>query len=261
MNDISTLSDKFSWRRMLSVGLMYKSGIRTYLLLSAAVSLVCFMIVQLTLQLGGNALGVYTIMSFIVALVLYLGPLVFARRDDTLIGLLPVKPVEKWLFYVLFSLVAAPVVVQGLWYGAEYIAKLLGLSDNITTIMLAKYNLKTDIFPYTDKAFIIAISLVQSAMIMVTVLYAVLGKPSHRVTRGVLSFFAALIISGLVSGIAGAASAIMEIGKDPDLVHHPEKLVVDMMPMFSIIYSVLAVYTVVMLWLCYRRIAKEEVKA
>lgn len=261
MNDISTLSDKFSWRRMISVGLMYKGTIKTYLLMSAAVSLAGILIVELAVQLGGNVIGVYTAMSFVVALALYLSPLIFTRRDDTLIGLLPVKAVEKWAFYVLFCFIVVPVVIQGTWYGVEYLAKALDLWESPTEVLLKKYNMtEVDIYS-SDKFAIILVSIIQSAMIMVTVLYAVLGKREHRVMRGVLSFFGVLLMSGFISGIAGVVAAITEIEVNPDFIHHPEGLVNSMMPMFSAVYSVLAVYTIVMLYLCYRRIVREEIKA
>ncbi|WP_289870770.1 hypothetical protein [uncultured Duncaniella sp.] len=122
--EISTLSDKFSWRRMFAFGMMFKNSMRVYLLVSALTSLVCYLLVQLTIYLGGNEVGIYTLLSFIVGLTLYLSPLTFARRDDTLLALIPAKPVEKWLVYILYSLIAVPVVVEGVWYSLEFIFRI-----------------------------------------------------------------------------------------------------------------------------------------
>lgn len=261
MNDISTLSDKFSWRRMMSVGLMYKSGIRMYLLLAVAVSVVCFCIVEVAIQLGGNTLGVYTVMSSIVSLVLYLSPLVFARRDDTLMALLPAKPIEKWLFYILFSIVVVPALIQSIWYGAEFIVKVTGLSDSFSSIMLAKFDLKYNMFKGHDKVYIYMSSFIQTAVITVTVLYSVLGKANHRMTRGVLSFFGALIVCAVVSGIIGMVLAIVMLVRNPGLEETPIELIQNMLPILGIIDGIFAIYVIVMLRLSYRRIAKEEVKA
>ena len=95
--EISTLSDKFSWRRMFAFGMIFKNSMRVYLVVSALTSLVCYLLVQLTIYLGGNEVGIYTLLSFIVGLTLNLSPLTFARRDDTLLALIPAKAVEKWL--------------------------------------------------------------------------------------------------------------------------------------------------------------------
>ena len=110
---------------MFAFGMMFKNSMRVYLVVSALTSLVCYLLVQLTIYLGGNEVGIYTLLSFIVGLTLYLSPLTFARRDDTLQALIPAKPVEKWLVYILYSLIAVPVVVEGVWYSLEFIFRIL----------------------------------------------------------------------------------------------------------------------------------------
>ncbi|WP_168185184.1 hypothetical protein [Duncaniella dubosii] len=50
--EISTLSDKFSWRRMFAFGMIFKNSMRVYLVVSALTSLVCYLLVQLTIYLG-----------------------------------------------------------------------------------------------------------------------------------------------------------------------------------------------------------------
>lgn len=262
MNDISTLSDKFSWRRMMSVGLMYKSSIRMYLLISAGISLVCYMLVQLAAHLyGGNVLGVYTVLSFILGLALYLGPLAFARRDNHLMAQLPAKPVEKWLFYMLFSLVAVPLVVEGIWYGLGFIFRIAGIGINVTDLMMSRAKIDCNMISSIDRVFVVLISVIQASMLVVTVIYAVLGTSSHRIVKGVLSFLGALVVTGIISGITGFFIALSEISSNPNVIETPEKIIENLLPGFSLMYCLLAIYTVVMMWLCYRRIAKEEVKA
>ena len=64
---------------MFAFGMIFKNSMRVYLVVSALTSLVCYLLVQLTIYLGGNEIGIYTLLSFIVGLTLYLSPLTFAR--------------------------------------------------------------------------------------------------------------------------------------------------------------------------------------
>lgn len=129
---------------MFAFGMIFKNSMRVYLVVSALTSLVCYLLVQLTIYLGGNEIGIYTLLSFIVGLTLYLSPLTFARRDDTLLALIPAKPVEKWLVYILYSLIAVPLVVEGVWYSLEFIFWILNSGYTIQDIMWARVKLDSD---------------------------------------------------------------------------------------------------------------------
>lgn len=59
---------------MFAFGMIFKNSMRVYLVVSALTSLVCYLLVQLTIYLGGNEIGIYTLLSFIVGLTLNLSP-------------------------------------------------------------------------------------------------------------------------------------------------------------------------------------------
>ena len=106
---------------MAEIGLLYKSAMGIYLLIAALTSLGCYLLIRLCMALGGNFMPVYTGLSLIVGIVFYLSPLTFARRDDTLMSLLPANPVEMWGFYIIFSILVSTCVIQGIWYGVDYL--------------------------------------------------------------------------------------------------------------------------------------------
>ena len=247
---------------MMSIGLIFKGPVRLYLLLTAIITFACYAFVQLCIYLGGNEISVYTLMSLIVGVMLYLGPLTFAKRDATMMTLLPAKAVEKWLFYMLFSLVAVPAVVQGVWYGSDYIYAHLTSGEPLNEMILSRYNLKEAMLGLDNRFFIVCISIVQTSALIISVLYTVLRSTRHRVIKGLLTLAAVLFATGLLSALAGFVVAINELADKPDVTpDQAVNLINNMYPIFGFVYGLLAVYSIVMGWLCYRQSAKGEVKA
>ncbi|ROS90244.1 hypothetical protein [Duncaniella muris] len=259
--EISTLSDKFSWRRMFAFGMIFKNSMRVYLVVSALTSLVCYLLVQLTIYLGGNEIGIYTLLSFIVGLTLYLSPLTFARRDDTLLALIPAKPVEKWLVYILYSLIAVPLVVEGVWYSLEFIFWILNSGYTIQDIMWARVKLDSDMMDLPERSLIIALSLVQSYAIIATVLYVVLKAVRNRVVKGLLGLLGILFATSILAAIIGGTVAYFNISADPKMIDNPAVLIKNMISVFGIIYVLLAVYSIILTVMIYRHVKAGEIKA
>lgn len=206
-------------------------------------------------------MGMYTMLSFIVALALYLSPLTFARRDNTLIALIPAKPVEKWLFFMLYSILASPLIIQGIWYGCEFLFRVFDIGQNINDIMFARINLEVGMIDMSERALIIGMSIIQTFSIMVTVLFIVLKSTRNRVVKGFIGLVCTLIGTGILSAIVGGLVAYFSISDDPDIMATPLVLIRNMMPAFGAIYGLLAVYSIILSWLLYRHILKGEVRA
>lgn len=259
--EISSLSDKFSWRRMFEFGMMFKNSMRVYILVSALSSLVCYLLVQLAIYLGGNGLGVYTVLSFIVGVALYLSPLTFARRDDTLLALIPAKPVEKWLVYILYSLVVVPLIIEGIWYGLEFIFKIFDLGPTIQEMMWARIKIESGMIDLKYRSLIIAVSIIQSYAIIITVLYVVIKAVRNRVVKGLLSLLGILFASSLLAGIVGGVIAYFNISINPNIIDDPTTLIINMFSVFRYIYGVLTIYSIIITIMIYRHIKAGEIKA
>lgn len=245
---------------MAEVGLLYKSSVYAYLLIAVCASLGCYLLVRFCMAIAGNFMAIYSTMSIIVAIVFYLSPLTFARRDDTLMTLLPAKPVEKWAFYIIFCLVISTCVIQGIWYGADWLYALVTSTPLLSDCLMDRYEMKEVLFGLNNKSLIIGMSSIQSFAMILSVLYAILRCQRHRVMKGLLAMFGCMFTVGLISGITGFVVAYTEILDNQSIVRHPELLLNGMIPVFKVVYVVMGVYDILMLWLSYRLIAKSEVK-
>lgn len=261
METISTLPDKFSWRRTLSIGLLFKSSMRLYAIISALISLAALLLVRYVMYIGGNEMGFYTLMSMIVGAALYLSPLAFSRRDDTLMTMLPAKPVEKFVFYLLYILIAIPFIIEVIWYGGDCLYAACTSTETTSRLLMSQLDMNR-LVDLPHKSMFVVVSIIQSMAIILTVFYVVLRAARHRVVKALLALVGILFASGLLSAIAGAVVAFARLGDRTDI--RPDEIVATinaMYPAFMMIYGLLFVYAIVMLCLCYRRIARGEVRA
>lgn len=246
---------------MMNFGMMFKNSIRIYLLLSILITPTCYLLSQILIYLGGNELGIYYCLSSIVALLIYFSPLVFARRDETLIAQLPVKAVEKWGFYMLFCLIIVPAIVEAIWFGLDFAFKFCGIGVDLTKQMFDAVKINSDIFNPIAKTILVIVSAIQTAMMIVIVLYAVISANRHRVIKGLMTLVGTLVGIGIFSGILGAFVAVAKLNENPSLAQHPENLVNSMSSILMVIYPTLFVVFIISSYLCYRKINHCEVKA
>lgn len=191
MDTIATLNDKFSWRRCLSIGLLYKKSIIYYLSGSAAVSLLCVLLVELVNHSGGNVMATYSLTSLLVAAAFYFSPIMFARRDDTIMTLLPVKTSEKLVFYLLLVLVVTPAVIESIWYGLNLIFSMINKDWDLTKVVSAYLsdsgtNLGDENECQLKISQVIA-GCIQAFALIITGLYVVLRSTLHRVVKSMSS--------------------------------------------------------------------------
>lgn len=268
MNTISELNDKFSWHRCLNVGLLYKKSLIYYLIGSATITALCFLLVEFVNHAGGNALTVYSMTSVLIAASLYFSPIAFVRHDDTLMSLLPVKTSEKFVFYLLFSLVVAPIVIEGVWYGLNFIFTLINKDWDLTDIVYAQLSsMGSEMIEILGeekkcplKTYQIFMGISQSLAIIVTGLYTVFRASRHRTIKTILSSIAVIIVISLIAGITGGVLAATAITSGVT----PEKLtgtIMQMMTPYMILISILCiVYGLFMVWKFYRLLATRQAK-
>lgn len=268
MNTISALNDKFSWRRCLSIGLLYKKSLIYYLIGSATITALCFLLVEFVNHSGGNALAVYSMTNVLVAATLYFSPIAFVRRDDTLMSLLPVKTSEKFVFYLLFSLIVAPIVIEGIWYGLNFIFTLINKDWDLTDIVYAQLSsMGSEVIEILGeerkcplKAYQILTGIAQAFAIIITGLYTVFHASYHRTIKGILAAITVIIAICLIAGITGGILAATALTSGVS----PEKLtgtIMQMMMPYMILLSVLCIiYGLFIACIFYRLLATRQAK-
>ena len=268
MDTIATLNDKFSWRRCLSIGLLYKKSIIYYLSGSAAVSLLCFLLVELVNHSGGNVMATYSLTGLLVAASLYFCPIMFARRDDTIMTLLPVKASEKLVFYLLLVLVVTPAVIEGIWYGLNLIFSMINkdwdltkvtdtyLSDSVTDF---KNILGDQTESYLKISQIIA-GCIQAFTVIITGLYVVLRSPIHRIVKSMVSSLGVIFFIMIMAGVTGGVIAVAKMSVDADPTELSAMIIEEIMPYMIALWCAMLIYGLFMTYRIYRLLATRQAK-
>lgn len=268
MDKIATLNDKFSWRRCLSIGLLYKKSIIYYLSGSAAVSLLCVLLVELVNHSGGNVMATYSLTSLLVAAAFYFSPIMFARRDDTIMTLLPVKTSEKLVFYLLLVLVVTPAVIEGIWYGLNLIFSMINKDWDLTKVVSAYLsdsgtNLKSILGDGDEcqlKMSQIIGGCIQAFALIITGLYVVLRSTLHRVVKSMSSVLGMIFFILIMAGVTGGVIAVAKMSIDTDPTELSAIIVEEMMPYMIVIWGAMLIYGLFMTYRIYRLLATRQAK-
>lgn len=268
MDKIATLNDKFSWRRCLSIGLLYKKSIIYYLSGSAAVSLLCVLLVELVNHSGGNVMATYSLTSLLVAAAFYFSPIMFARRDDTIMTLLPVKTSEKLVFYLLLVLVVTPAVIEGIWYGLNLIFSMINKDWDLTKVVSAYLsdsgtNLKSILGDGDEcqlKMSQIIGGCIQSFAVITTGLYVMLRSTLHRVVKSMSSVLGVIFFIMIMAGVAGGVIVVAKMSIDADPTELSAMIVEEMMPYMMAMWGAMLIYGLFMTYRIYRLLATRQAK-
>lgn len=268
MNNISVLNDKFSWARCLSIGLLYKKSLICYLAVSAILTILGIIWVELINHSRGNAIYVLGLVGFITTAIIYCSPIVFARHDDTLMTLLPVKASEKFVFYMLFSLVAVPVVVKGSWFVINFILSLINQDFDLTNIVRSSLTAAgadiNDIKMDKMSIFKTVMNLGQTFSIIITCLYIVIRSRRNRAIKGIIGVIAFIFISGMIAGGYAIYIAIREYSSTPSQLSTPgfqNMIVEQMMPIMLIFNIAVFIFGLFMAYKFYQLLKTRQVTA
>lgn len=264
MDTIATLNDKFSWRRCLSIGLLYKKSIIYYLSGSAAVSLLCVLLVELVNHSGGNVMATYSLTSLLVAAAFYFSPIMFARRDDTIMTLLPVKTSEKLVFYLLLVLVVTPAVIESIWYGLNLIFSMINKDWDLTKVVSAylsdsSTNLGDENECQLKISQVIA-GCIQAFALIITGLYVVLRSTLHRVVKSMSSVLGMIFFILIMAGVTGGVIAVAKMSIDTDPTELSAIIVEEMMPYMIVMWGAMLIYGLFMTYRIYRLLATRQAK-
>ena len=264
MDTIATLNDKFSWRRCLSIGLLYKKSIIYYLSGSAAVSLLCVLLVELVNHSGGNVMATYSLTSLLVAAAFYFSPIMFARRDATIMTLLPVKTSEKLVFYLLLVLVVTPAVIESIWYGLNLIFSMINKDWDLTKVVSAYLsdsgtNLGDENECQLKISQVIA-GCIQAFALIITGLYVVLRSTLHRVVKSMSSVLGMIFFILIMAGVTGGVIAVAKMSIDTDPTELSAIIVEEMMPYMIVMWGAMLIYGLFMTYRIYRLLATRQAK-
>ncbi|WP_289760504.1 hypothetical protein [Duncaniella muris] len=268
MDKIATLNDKFSWRRCLSIGLLYKKSIIYYLSGSAAVSLLCVLLVELVNHSGGNVMATYSLTSLLVAAAFYFSPIMFARRDDTIMTLLPVKTSEKLVFYLLLVLVVTPAVIEGIWYGLNLIFSMINKDWDLTKVVSAYLsdsgtNLKSILGDGDEcqlKMSQIIGGCIQSFAVITTGLYVMLRSTLHRVVKSMSSVLGVIFFIMIMAGVTGGVIVVAKMSIDADPTELSAMIIEEIMPYMIVMWGAMLIYGLFMTYRIYRLLATRQAK-
>ena len=87
--NVTTISDNFSWRRVISLAGFYRGSINKSMIICGIATVGCFVTLLLTMFAGRGFLMLYMLMSVAMSLSITLNPLVFNNRNQTLMAQVP----------------------------------------------------------------------------------------------------------------------------------------------------------------------------
>ncbi len=214
MND-NYNTDRFSWQRCISIGHLYGRGIKKQLIIYSAIIVAFYLVSVLLISVGDGSdrgVGAYGVITSLIAMMLYITPVVFASRDTTLMAQLPVTPLEKFVFYSGYSLAVYIVLGFGLWYLICWLGGFIFSVGNINTFIqnFALSQINAENFEFGPIFFCIstASNILQAMLTLLTSLYVIFTSSRHLIVKCILVPVVYVIGVGLISGIVGVILGI-----------------------------------------------------
>lgn len=200
-----TNSDKaagFSIRRIRKLWIYYSPIFRRQLLIYLSVS--AFLTMLLLLPFGRAwQMGIFTIAWSIIPYMYELAPLVLTRNGNTariIERMIPASAVEKYVFFMVYFVVAIGIVCYAL---PETAMMIYTGSPAIQT----KPVLGLVMMRYSLPLLLVMINCVTLVASTLTCFYVVMRARTHRVLKGIVSVFMVQLLLGLLGSIYGMVFA------------------------------------------------------
>lgn len=256
------IKDSFSWGRVVEFGQYYAPQLKKQLLIYAIVSIVCALLTFLPVS-GIAQVGIFTICWTVIPYMFYLAPLVFAKGGDQRIvtRLIPARASEKFMFYLIYTLLVIPAVVYILPYAAGQI--YLEIPAVRTDELSAMIELQTR----RSVGLITVLNLLSAVSGVLTCLFTVLYFRHNRLIKAVISVFIVQIGVGIIGIFWGASEFMRGVDDGRAGDYNPQNCnlvdtVIDEMshpsPYMICTLAILAVYVGIMLWMSYRAVKKKN---
>ncbi len=209
-------------------------------------------------------MATYSLTSLLVAAAFYFSPIMFARRDDTIMTLLPVKTSEKLVFYLLLVLVVTPAVIESIWYGLNLIFSMINKDWDLTKVVSAYLsdsgtNLGDENECQLKISQVIA-GCIQAFALIITGLYVVLRSTLHRVVKSMSSVLGMIFFILIMAGVTGGVIAVAKMSIDTDPTELSAIIVEEMMPYMIVMWGAMLIYGLFMTYRIYRLLATRQAK-
>ncbi len=252
-----TITDTFSWRRVMAVGRYYYPSLRTQMIIYPLISLVTGIILFFFVQ--SVIWGFFgSVLALALQFMLYLSPIVFARKQTRPIEtLLPALGSEKVTFILGYTLIIVPILT----FGPEIIIYHLlhwifpGISD-IESIYRTQFSTNNTVS---------VLGYAQYLVPLITCLYVVFRRSTNRIVLSCVWTVVALIGESLLLGIMSAVVVIRQIRhQDITFFNSPENIPsMDffnaLMPLITIFLVICLLYVVLMSIFTARAICKKQI--
>jgi len=206
------MTDRFSYQRFDLLWSYYHPAIIRQWVWTIVAVLAFFLVGVLARYIESFTL--FSLINTLLALPVYLGPLVFTLYNDRAMQIqLPATAGEKATFYIFHSIIIMPVAVLAIWLSLNGIyASLWGDGEGIYGYFMVKMIESMANSGIEVMSFKLVVQRIFMELLPVAVtLYTVLSARTHRVIKGIGAAIGTLVAYGIVSGIVGFFTALTRI--------------------------------------------------
>ncbi|MDE6556181.1 MAG: hypothetical protein K2K55_04370, partial [Duncaniella sp.] len=222
--DTSIYTDGFSWRRVMKFGLLYRRELRIAAIVFGIAMVVSYLLTAWTFKM--NFMKPLLLISMVSGWFIYSIPLLFAFSPVNTASLLPIKPIERWTFLMLFP-VMATVYTNFWWYGTAFFAHLVFdwptfgyYSREIMTMTVPNE------LPENFPKVVFVIGIAQLLALYYMALAGVFSARRHPLLKGIGGILILFGVTLLMSIVWGIWFGFKMVNANPEIVagEHVDKL-------------------------------------
>lgn len=208
----------------------YAPSIRRQVILTALLTLLCYLCVQLGIRATGN-LALYSLILTLAGYVYYCGGLLFATgRTRVMEAQLPVTALSRTVFALAYIYLLIPAVMIVVWEGSQWIIELCGGSSVspecwMTQQVEAQTGMNASML--TQNTWKLPNILQQMFMAMACLYISVRAK-RNAVLFGILGVICSQIALGFIGGICGFIHGFQDAYSSHAAIPDPEQIAADM---------------------------------
>lgn len=216
-------TNSFSLRRAAAVWRFYSPLMPVQACITLGAGVVAYVLALLSVFNGG--MGLMTIGSFIGQVVIFCGPLLFARfRDKTFTTQLPATAAEQTLIAFAWCLLAVPLIYTAGYYASMGVAALFTDSYNVDIFTISYLEQAMNETHMTlPPMWMLRLQSLQNLVPITVALYIAVTARRNAVVFSLLGVFCTEVVLSILGGIAGAVAAFRAgfadgvAGRDPNL--------------------------------------------
>ena len=205
---------RFSWHRIMQLAALYSRPLRTqWLIYAIAIPLIYLGMVFLPDWADG-------LLTLVMSVLTLGAPLVFAMRDRTLVRLAPVTGAERLTFYLLYTFIFVPVVMEIYFYAFQGIGSLISPMGNVRPDISSAIAKAASAGLTLSDAVVMGIgSYSISVLVIGTTIYGALtGKSPVKaaILYGAGTYAAVMVVTTIAAAVIGFMS-VSELAADHEL--------------------------------------------